>query len=139
MVVLVALLVALGVVTAYAVTSGGDDPASVAGDTPTTSAPATDEPSSATPTPDAPASTASGSSPDEQQAIDSFASALEEQGLMDATQSECVARTVVDDVGLDALVQQGFFDEDQTFLDPDLGDEPALKEALTSATFSCLT
>ena len=68
-----------------------------------------------------------------------FAQALEEQGVMTADQSRCVARAVVDQVGYDALVDAGFFAADGTFLDPDLADHPEIKNALTSATLTCLT
>ena len=68
-----------------------------------------------------------------------FAQALKEQGVMTAEQSDCVAQTVVDDLGYDALVDAGFFAPDGTFLDPDLADHPEIKNALTSATLTCLT
>ncbi|MEO6511034.1 MAG: hypothetical protein ABIO16_08600 [Nocardioides sp.] len=58
---------------------------------------------------------------------------------MTADQSDCVARTVVDDLGFDALVDAGFFSRDGDFLNPDLADHPEIKNALTSATLTCLT
>jgi hypothetical protein len=57
---------------------------------------------------------------------------------MTADQSDCVAKTVVDDLGFEALVDAGFLDEDGKFLDPDLADHPEIKNALTSATLTCL-
>ena len=72
-------------------------------------------------------------------AVANFAQALKEQGVMTAEQAHCVAQAVVDDLGYDALVEAGFFAPDGTFLDPDLADHPEIKNALTSATLTCLT
>jgi hypothetical protein len=131
----VALLVALGVGAAVAVTSGGDEPdAQVTDpDPPATSA------TFGTLTPSPPPSTPASGSAEEERAIESFASALDDQGLMSGTQSQCVARTVVQDVGLPTLVEKGFFDQHQQFLDPDLATMPEVKSALTQATLTCLT
>lgn len=57
---------------------------------------------------------------------------------MTGTQAECVASYVVDDLGLDALVAAGFFDEDGHFLNPDLADQPRIKDSLTAAAQSCV-
>jgi serine/threonine protein kinase len=92
------------------------------------------------PAPDVSASS-SASTPaagDEKRAAAAFADALVEQGAMTAKQADCVATKVVSAVGLDQLVQDGFFDADLAFLDPDLADKPAIKDALTSASFACL-
>jgi serine/threonine-protein kinase len=132
---LVALLVALGVGAAVAVTSGGDEPDAqdTDPDPPATSA------KFGTLTPSPPPSTPASGSAEEERAIESFASALDDQGLMSGTQSQCVARTVVQDVGLPTLVEKGFFDQHQQFLDPDLATMPEVKSALTQATLTCLT
>ncbi|GAA2149489.1 hypothetical protein GCM10009844_29150 [Nocardioides koreensis] len=136
---LVALLVTLGVATAYAVTSGGgEEPTPPVVDDSPTAAP-TSPPTSAPTSPSATTgATSAYEEKDEKKAAHEFAVALKEQGLMDGKQSECVADALVADVGLDTLVAQGFFDEELRFLDPDLGDEPQLKEALTAATLRCL-
>ncbi len=105
---------------------GGDDDRSTTPD-PLTSSPTSSATSS---------TTASGA---EATAVANFAQALKEQGVMTAEQSDCVAQTVVDDLGYDALVDAGFFAPDGTFLDPDLADHPEIKNALTSATLTCLT
>ncbi len=60
------------------------------------------------------------------------------EGGFNQEQAECVARDVVTNVGLPALVAAGFFDEDMVFLDPDLADLPEIKNALTQATITCL-
>lgn len=109
------------------------------------------ESSSPAPSPSTSASGSSSSSPtetgstaqpaqgDQAQAMASFADALAQQGSFTREQADCVARRLVDTIGLDQLVDAGFFDADQKFLDPDLGGHPEIKAALTSATVACLT
>ncbi len=75
----------------------------------------------------------------EDRAVADFATSLKAQGVMTTDQSDCVAQTVVDDLGFDALVEAGFFSSDGKFLDPDLAEHPEIKSALTSATLTCLT
>ena len=55
-----------------------------------------------------------------------------------AVQATCVAEYVVDDLGFDALVDDGFFAADGHFLNPDLADQPEIKDALTRAAQSCV-
>ncbi|MCB8955548.1 MAG: serine/threonine protein kinase [Nocardioides sp.] len=59
-------------------------------------------------------------------------------GALNRVQAECVASYVIDDLGLDALVDAGFFADDGHFRDPDLADEPEIKESLTHAAQSCV-
>jgi serine/threonine protein kinase len=122
----VAVLVVAAVAgTAYMLTRGdGSDP--VVDPTPSSSASVS-----------SPASTAAAG--DEERAASAFADALVEQGAMNQKQADCVATKVVDTVGLDQLVEDRFFDVDLTFLDPDLADKPAIKDALTSAALACLS
>ena len=125
------VLVAVLAGAAYALTrSGEEEPASGS------------PPASSVPTPSSPSSSASASGPggvDEQRAATAFADALVEQGVMTREQATCVAGRIVDDLGLEQLVEDGFFDEDLTFLDPDLSDEPEIKQALTAASFDCVS
>jgi hypothetical protein len=72
----------------------------------------------------------------EQQATDELADSL--TSAMNQVQAECVADFLVDDLGFDALVEAGLFDEDGHFLNPDLGDEPEIKDSLTTAAQSCV-
>ncbi|MCW2842466.1 MAG: pknH [Nocardioides sp.] len=77
--------------------------------------------------------------PDEQRAVDGFATALAATSVMSDKQSRCVARTLVEDIGLPTLVEDGFFDGEGNFLDPDLAGLPAEKDSLSTASLSCLT
>ena len=72
----------------------------------------------------------------ERRATDGLAASL--VGIMGATQAHCVASYVVDDLGLDALVEAGLFDADGRFLDPDLADQPRVRRSLTVAARSCV-
>ncbi|MGY2700998.1 serine/threonine-protein kinase [Nocardioides sp. HB32] len=59
-------------------------------------------------------------------------------GAMNDVRAECVAQHVVDDLGFDALVDAGLFDEEGHFLNPDLAHEPEVKDSLTLAAQSCV-
>ena len=110
---------------AYALTRGGEDE-------PTSGSPPPSSPSSSSPSSSAPGGA------DEKRAATAFADALVEQGAMTRGQATCVAGRVVGDLGLEQLVEDGFFDEDLSFLDPDLSDDPEIKQALTKASFDCV-
>ena len=56
---------------------------------------------------------------------------------MNDVQATCVAQHVVDDLGFATLVDDGFFAADGHFLNPDLTDQPEIKESLTRAAQSC--
>ena len=56
---------------------------------------------------------------------------------MSPGQADCAAAYLVDDLGLDALVDAGFFADDGAFLDPDLADRPEIKRSLTAAALAC--
>jgi hypothetical protein len=49
-----------------------------------------------------------------------------------------MAEEIVGSVGVPALVEAGFFDEDWTFLDPDLAGQDEIKQAINAATFACV-
>jgi serine/threonine protein kinase len=115
-----AVLVAAAAVT-YAVTR--DD-----GGAPTSRS---SSPAAASPSPTA--------SRDVETAVASMGAAFATQPGLDAESSACVARAVIDEVGLDHLVEIGMFDADLAFTDVDLADHPDVKAALSSATFSCLS
>ncbi len=121
---------------AYAASTDDDEPS---GNNPT---PSTSQ--SPSPTTTAPTSPTTGSSPtgapegDEAIAIASFATALEDAGVVTREQSQCVAQDVVQSVGLDQMVEDGFFDENLDFVDQDLGPYPEIKSALETATLGCV-
>ena len=46
---------------------------------------------------------------------------------------------MIDDLGLPTMVEQGFFDDEMTYVDQDLADLPETKAALTSAALACVT
>ncbi|MCD4523917.1 serine/threonine-protein kinase [Nocardioides sp. cx-173] len=117
-----ALLLA-GIVTAYAVTrdddSGSADPSGPS------------DPSD----PSEPSGSATPSGSDEDQAIAALATGFEPVA---GDSARCMAEQVVGSVGVPALVEAGFFDEDWRFLDPDLAGQPQIKQALNAATFACI-
>lgn len=84
-------------------------------------------------------STGPASSGDKARAIDSLAAALEEQGILTAAQARCTAREWVEQAGLQAMVEAGFFDDDLEFVDQDQSAmTPEIERAATSATFACV-
>ena len=132
----VLVIAALGV---WALTLRGDADDSTAGSDPPTAGPATTaSSSSSTPTPSDSGSADPPADGDEEKAITGFAKALVKEGGFNQEQADCVARDVVTNVGLPALVAAGFFDENMKFLNPDLDDLPEIKSALTQATITCL-
>ena len=129
----VAVLIALTVGSiAYAASTDDDEP------------PGSDPTPSTSPSATAPTSPTTGSSPtgapegDEAIAIASFATALEDAGVVTRKQSQCVAQDVVQSVGLDQMIEDGFFDENLDFVDQDLGPYPEIKSALETATLGCV-
>ncbi|MBB6628144.1 hypothetical protein H5V45_12515 [Nocardioides sp. KIGAM211] len=133
---LVALVLLAGGGLAYALTRGGDSDRAAT--------PASPRPSASgvtTPAEPSASSSSSGVAPSTNQrtAIDNFSRQLAASSVMSQEQSNCVATSVVNQLGLSKLVADGFFAEDLTFLDPDLADLPDEKAALSQATLSCLT
>jgi serine/threonine-protein kinase len=125
----VAAVVLAAVVATYAASRGDDDPEASPRPTP-----------SATPTPTpTPTPTASTSDLDVEAAVASMAAAFATQPGLTAESAGCVARAVIDEVGLDHLVEIGMFDADGTFTDVDLADHPDVKAALSSATVGCIS
>jgi len=57
---------------------------------------------------------------------------------MNHVQATCTAEYVLDDLGFDTLVADGFFDEKGHFLDPDLAHQREIRESLTRAAQSCV-
>ncbi len=92
-------------------------------------------PSGGTDDPPPPPTTAS-SADVEKRATDELADSL--SGAMNQVQAECVAHHLVDDLGFDALVGAGLFDDHGHFLNPDLADRPEIKDSLTAAARSCV-
>ena len=72
----------------------------------------------------------------EQRATTELADSL--TSAMNGVQAECVAQYVVDDLGFATLVDDGFFADDGHFLNPDLADQPEIKDSLTRAAQSCV-
>lgn len=72
----------------------------------------------------------------EQRAAGQLARSL--TGTLGPERAGCVARRVVADLGLDALVDAGVVTEDGAFLDPDLADQPRVKRSLRAATRGCV-
>jgi serine/threonine-protein kinase len=128
-----ALLVVAALGSAWVFTRGGDGSPTAGDRTPTaTPTPTPAEPASPTGTP---ATTAA----DEERAIASLAEALEAQGLMTAEQARCAARRWIQEAGLQAMVDAGFFDEDLQYVDrPQSELTPALQAAALSAVTACV-
>ncbi len=53
-------------------------------------------------------------------------------------QARCVAERLIEEVGLERLVEIGMFDESLAFTDADLADYPDVKAALSAAVFGCV-
>jgi len=116
----VVLLLAGGI--AYAATRGGDpapDPA---------------------PSPAVAASTGATTGDDLDAATDSLAEALVAQGVLTEEQARCTAEKWIEEAGLDAMVDAGFFDADLTYVDQDRSAmTPEIEAAATSAALACAT
>lgn len=120
---LVAIVVAvLGV--AWAVTRDGEEPRRTTVESPARVS--------------ASASATATATDDEEAAVASMAAAFATQPGLTAESAECLARSVIDEVGLAHLVEIGMFDEELTFTDVDLADHPDVKAALNSGTLACL-
>jgi serine/threonine protein kinase len=72
----------------------------------------------------------------EERATAELATSLE--GAMAPAQAHCAAAYVVDDLGFETLVEAGFFADDGSFLDPDLADQPEIRQSLTAAAMACV-
>ncbi len=133
--VLVAAVVLAAVAVAYAVTRDGDETGASPGSTGSTGSsqttPSSPDPSESTTPP------ATGG--DQEKAVTSMAAAFAGQPGISPEQAQCVARTTVEDVGLQHLVDIGMFDSAMAFHDLDLGPYPEVKNAITAATLSCAT
>lgn len=122
-----AVLLLLAVVgVGWAVTRDGDEPADRSG--PTTPVETTSEPSDEEP--------ADG---DVETAVANMAEAFASQPAITPEIAECLARGIVDEVGLARLQEIGMLDEDYAFTDVDLAASPDVKAAFSSATFACVT
>ncbi len=134
------LLVLLGVaIWAVARPDPSSDPVDTLTAGPATSSTPSSTPSSETSEPTAGPATGDFTQEQRKAAVDSFATALLTQPAVTKESADCIAETVVDDVGLATMVEQGFFDEDMSYVDQDLASLPDVKTALTSATFSCIS
>ena len=70
------------------------------------------------------------------QAVTALSSAFAVQAGVGREAGECIARRVVDEVGVDALIDAGVIDEDLSVLEENLRD-PELISTLFSASFAC--
>jgi serine/threonine protein kinase len=119
------LVVAAGVGAALALTAG-DEPSGSTEPEPSSTAPTSP---STSPTP-APA--------DEKLAVASLTQALVEQRMISEDLSECVAQGWIDGVGLDTLVEAGFFDEDMNYVDqPQESITQEMRDMLAQAIADC--
>jgi septal ring-binding cell division protein DamX len=135
----VLLVLAVGGGTAYALARGDSGGPSTDPTTSPTVSPSTTTPSTPTsPTPSASTAPPTSRPSDEAKAAANFADALVASGTVTRPQAECVATALIDDQGLPALIDAGLFDEDLNFLNPQLDDKPALKNAMLSATVACV-
>lgn len=74
---------------------------------------------------------------DRQRAIDSVTETFaKDLGLADEAQARCVAEGWIDAVGLESLVEAGFFDEEFGFVDQPL--TPENESAITNAAVECI-
>jgi serine/threonine protein kinase len=102
---------------------------------------------SADPDPDpGPGSSSAGSSTtsdptpsgDEQHAVDSLTDALVAEGMIGEDSAGCVAEGFVAGVGLDQLIEAGFFDEDLNYIDQSQDSiTPDMQGVLTSVIAGC--
>ncbi|MEJ7795667.1 MAG: serine/threonine-protein kinase [Nocardioides sp.] len=77
---------------------------------------------------------------DLERARTSLADALLSQGLLTEEQAACTAEEWIDSVGLDAMIAEGFFDDDLTFVDQPAAEmSPEMQSAATLATVTCAT
>ena len=89
--------------------------------------------------PETPGSTADADA-DASRARDSLSGALLAQGLLTEEQAVCTAEEWIDSVGLDAMIAEGFFDDDLSFVDQPAAEmSPEMQSAATLATVTCVT
>lgn len=70
----------------------------------------------------------------------SLARALEQQGVMTREQAECTAVRWIDEAGLQAMRDAGFFDDEWSYVDQDRSAmTPPIEAAATSAALACAT
>lgn len=125
-----AVLLLLAVVgVGWAVNRDDDEPRDTSASQPPASATPSEEPTAD----EAPADG------DVETAVANMAAAFAQQPAVTPEVAECLARAVVDDVGLARLQEIGMLDEQQEFTDVDLAAYPDVKAALSSATFACVT
>ena len=125
----VVALVAGAVVAAVLVGRGDADPAA-SGD------PTTQTGSSGTGGTESPRAFTSS---DEQVAVDNIARVLEDEGDLDAQGAECTARGLVDEHGIDGLIEDGLLDEDLMLVEDGNGRvSPAVLADIFATTFGCL-
>jgi serine/threonine-protein kinase len=133
-VVLVAAVVVVAVAVAYAVTRDDDDEPGGSPRSPESSQSTTSSPPAST----SPSVTAAPAGGRKERAVASMAAAFAEQPSITLDQARCVARTTIEAVGLERLADIGMFDSTMTFQDVDLAAYPDVKDALASATFTCV-
>ena len=116
------LVLAGGIGAAVALATTGDDSADP---DPEPSSPST---SSSSPTP----------SDEERRAVASLTDVLVDQGLIGEDTATCVAQGWVDGIGLDELIDQGYFDEDLNYVDKAPEElTPKMQRVLTAVISEC--
>jgi serine/threonine protein kinase len=124
----VVLVLAAGIGAAFALTSD-DDPS--ASPDPDPSSPTTSEPTEPT-DPTEPTTSSDHTDADERRAVASMTQAVVAAGMINEELGGCVAQGWIDGVGLDTMIEAGFFDEDLNYV-----DQP--KESITAEMQNVLT
>jgi hypothetical protein len=120
------LLLASGIGAAVALVTTGEESGDPEPDPSTPASTLASTPASPTP------------SADERRAIASLTDALVAQGRIGKDSATCVAEAFIAAVGLDALVEAGFFDEDFDYVDRSQDAiTPRMRKALTSVVSDC--
>lgn len=80
-----------------------------------------------------------GSGSEEEQAVDNIATALEDQGEVDAQGARCIAQQLIDKHGVDGLQEKGLLDDDLKLVEDSSGDvDPKVLADIFTTAFSCI-
>jgi serine/threonine-protein kinase len=128
-----AVVVVVGVAaTAFALKDREDDPVSDPDSDPTTIS------QSGTTTPTSPATSVPPADGDRAKAEASLSQGLQTTGGLTEAQADCTAREWLAGDGLQAMIDDGFFDENMVYQDQDQSEmSPEMKQAAVAATIEC--
>jgi serine/threonine-protein kinase len=128
---LAVLVVVGGAAAAIALKDRNDDPETDPGPNPTTN-------QSGSTTPPSPDSSITPVDGDRAKAVSSLSQALQITGGLTEAQADCTADQWVEEAGLKAMIEDGFFDEDMVYHDKDQSEmSPEMKNAALTATLAC--